>query len=371
MNLISILAGLPFWTIILGAFLTAFLITYFSTPTIAKVSKYKGLVALPNSRTSHTEPTPNLGGIAIFAGFTVSAVVFSAIYESVLIKYILCGMVILFFLGLKDDILILDPKKKILGQLVASLIIVVLGDLRVRGFFNVFGINELPYLVSAAFTVLLFVFIIISFNFIDGIDGLASGMGIVISLFYGLWFIITGHKAFALLCFELTGALLAFFRFNVFSRKSKIFMGDAGAMITGLLIAVFTVQFLEFEKNSNLKLHTYAAPAMAIALLFIPLLDTIRVLILRVKDGNLFKGGRNHIHHLVLRVCDSHLKATTLIITCNLFFLLLAVLFQHLGNVKVVILMLFFAALFYLILLFFVKKYGKPKEPQADHSVTP
>lgn len=327
--------------------MTAFLLTYFSIPTIVKVSTFKQLFAIPNSRTSHLKPTPNLGGAAIFIGFVISVVVFSLNQESNLLLYLFCGMIILLFIGLKDDILILDPKKKILGQLVASVIIVVLCDVRITDFQNVFGVNELPYLASILFTVLLFVFIIISFNFIDGIDGLASGFGIIISVFYGIWFLQSDNVHLVIICISLAGALLAFFRFNVFSKKTKIFMGDAGAMITGLIIAVLTVLFIESGKEHGNSLHLTAFPAIAIGLLFIPLSDALRVLILRIIDGNLFKSGRNHVHHLALKLYGTHIWATILILSMNLVILFAAILLQPIGNVGVILIITAIASLFY------------------------
>jgi UDP-GlcNAc:undecaprenyl-phosphate/decaprenyl-phosphate GlcNAc-1-phosphate transferase len=367
LNLSSSLNGAPFGLVITGAILSSFLITYYAIPTIVKVSKYKGLMALPNSRTSHIQPTPNLGGIAIFSGFIVASVIFSFFYDAAILKYVLCGMTILLFIGLKDDILILDPKKKIMGQLVASFIIVVLGDLRITHFHNVFGIGELPYLVSISFTVLLFVFIIISFNFIDGIDGLASGLGILVSLFYAVWFLLTGHRAEALLCFELAAALLAFYRFNVFSKDTKIFMGDAGAMITGLLISVFTVQFIEFEKSSSCTYHFISAPALAISLLIVPMLDTVRVLALRMHAGKLFQGGRNHVHHLFLKLTNSHLTASLLIILWNTVMVFIAILIQPMGNIPIVIFLTCLTILMYIIIIQLVRRYGKRDTSLADH----
>lgn len=347
-NLNNFLTGLPLWIVLSGAFLTAFLLTYFTIPTIVKVATYKQLFALPNSRTSHLIPTPNLGGAAIFIGFVISVVIFNfKVYPFVLI-YLVCGMIILLFIGLKDDILILDPKKKILGQFVASLIIVILGDQRITDFQNVLGINELSYISSLIFTVLLLVFIIISFNFIDGIDGLASGLGIVISVFYCIWFLKSGNTPSVVICVALAGTLLAFFRFNVFSKKNKIFMGDAGAMITGLIIAALTVQFIESGKDPGNSFHLTSVPAVALGLLFIPLSDALRVLVLRISDGiSPVKGDRNHVHHLALKICNSHIGATILVIVINLIILSVAILFQSMGNIPLIILMTVIAGLFY------------------------
>jgi UDP-GlcNAc:undecaprenyl-phosphate/decaprenyl-phosphate GlcNAc-1-phosphate transferase len=362
----SFIGGLPLWIILLGAFLTAFLLTYFSIPPIVKVSTFKKLFALPNSRTSHLNPTPNMGGIAIFIGFVISVVIFYFPGEPYVLIYLLSGIIILLFIGLKDDILILDPKKKILGQFAASLLIVILGHQRITDFQNILGINELSYLSSVIFTVLLFVFIIISFNFIDGIDGLASGFGIIISLFYCIYFLKSGDIPSVVICVALAGALLAFFRFNVFSKTTKIFMGDAGAMITGLIIAVLTVRFIESGKDPGNSFHLTTVPAIAMGLLFIPLSDALRVLVLRIIDGlSLIKGDRNHVHHLALKLCDSHIWATLLVIVLNLIILSVSILFQSLGNVLLILLMTIISGLFYFGLWFLTRR--KPdKFPHTD-----
>jgi UDP-GlcNAc:undecaprenyl-phosphate GlcNAc-1-phosphate transferase len=347
-NFNSFLAGFPLWVILSGAFLTAFLLTYFSIPPVVKVAAFKQLFALPNSRTSHLKPTPNLGGIAIFIGFVISAVIFYFKGDPSLLIYLVCGMIILLFIGLKDDILILDPKKKILGQFVASLIIVILGDQRITDFQNVLGINELPYFVSLLFTVLLFVFIIISFNLIDGIDGLASGFGILISVFYSIWFLQSENIPMVVICVALAGSLMAFFRFNVFSKKTKIFMGDAGAMITGLIIAVLTVRFIESGKDPGNSFHLTAVPAVAMGLLFIPLSDALRVLVLRIIDGiPLLTGDRNHVHHMALKLYGSHIWATILVLSMNLVILFAAIILQPLGNFVLILVMTSIASLFY------------------------
>ena len=318
--------------------------TWISIPTIVTISKHKKLFDKPNERTSHLDDTPNLGGLAVFAGFSLSAIVFAFAPESAVIKYFLGGLIVLFFIGIKDDILIIDPKKKLLGQIAASLLIVWLGDIRVTNFHQVLGIGEIPAIISILFTMFLFVLLINGFNLIDGIDGLASAIGFFVAVLYSVWFILTDHLTYGVLSLALAGALVAFFRFNVFSKANKIFLGDTGSMLTGFIIAVLTVQFLEFNLNEPSSFKFDSAPALAIGLLIIPVYDTLRVFIMRLWCGKSpFKADRNHIHHGLLRLGLSHLNVTIIIVLVNIFFVTLALLLQNIGNVYLIILMMLIA----------------------------
>jgi UDP-GlcNAc:undecaprenyl-phosphate GlcNAc-1-phosphate transferase len=332
--------NLPYWILIAAGFIIAFIITWISIPTIVKISKFKKLYGIPNERTSHIDETPNLGGLAVFAGFVITAVIFSMKTESDDIKYILGGIIVLFFTGLKDDILVIDPKKKLLGQIIAASIIVLFGNIRITSFYNTFGVEEISYILSLLFTLFLIIVLINGFNLIDGVDGLASGTGIFTSLTFGIWFILTKHTTYAVLCFSLAGSLIAFFRFNVFGRENKIFLGDTGSLIVGLLVAVFTVKFLEFQQSAIVKYQFYSAPAVAFGLLISPLFDTARVFILRIfNGGSPFKADRNHLHHSLLALGNSHLKATIIILSCNILFVLLAAAIQKVGNVLLIIIL--------------------------------
>jgi UDP-GlcNAc:undecaprenyl-phosphate/decaprenyl-phosphate GlcNAc-1-phosphate transferase len=332
--------NLPFWFFITAGFMIALIITWISIPTIVKISKFKKLYDIPNDRTSHTDETPNLGGLAVFAGFVIAAIIFSMQPESEEIKFILGGIIVLFFTGLKDDILIIDPKKKLLGQILAASIIVILGNIRITSFYHTLGIGEISYILSVFFTLFLVVVLINGFNLIDGVDGLASGTGIITSLAFGIWFMLTDHITYAVLCFSLAGSLVAFFRFNVFGRENKIFLGDTGSMITGMIVAVFTIKFLEYQQVAPAKLHFHSAPAVAFGLLISPLFDTARVFILRIfNGGSPFKADRIHMHHSLLALGNSHLKATIIILSCNLLFVFLALMIQKFGNILLIILL--------------------------------
>ena len=340
-SLISDAIMLPDSCRLVAGFVGAALITFVSVPTIVRISKHKKLYDVPNNRTSHLHETPTLGGLAVFAGFTISTIIFSHRSSATELAYILGGLIPLFFIGVKDDILVIDPKKKITGQIFASLIVIWIGGIYLSSLHNAMGIDKINQVFGIIITLFLFLILINGFNLIDGIDGLASAIGFIASGFYGTWFILTGNINYAVLGFSLAGALGAFFVFNVFGKRNKIFLGDTGSMIIGFIIAILTVKFLEDDLIAEEKFRFTSAPAISIGLLIIPLFDTLRVFILRLGNGKSpFKADRNHIHHSLLALGLTHLNATIIIVIANLFLIFLALLLKNLGILKLTAIML-------------------------------
>jgi len=326
--------SLPVWLRYCGSFFTALLITWLSIPTIVRISNYKNLYGRLNERSSHTDETPNLGGLAIFAGFILAVIIFTLSQAALEIKYLFGASTIIFLIGMKDDILIIDPKKKLIGQMLAALLIVWLGGIRITNFHHALGIDGISALSSLVFSLFLVVLIINGYNLIDGIDGLSSGCGIIAALFFGSWFIAAGNTVYAIISISLAGALTAFFRFNITSGRNKIFLGDTGSMLTGFVISVLTIKFLEFDLSAPGKLQIKSAPSVAVAVLIVPLFDTLRVFILRLWNGKSpFKADRQHIHHMLLRLGYSHAGAGLLLMILNLAFIALAWLMKGLGDV--------------------------------------
>ena len=324
---------LPPYILIGIAIIFSFLVTFFAIPSLVRVSKIKNLMANPNGRTSHDNPTPNLGGVAIFAGVIISSVVFTGITTAHELKYIIAAMLIVFFVGLKDDLYPMVAYKKFLGQSLAILFILVPGDFHLTSLQGLFGINELPYFLSLAVTYVLFLALINSLNLIDGIDGLSSGIGILTSLFFGTVFLMDNHLAYAVMSFILASSLAAFFYFNVFSKTNKIFLGDTGAMLIGLILAIFAVRFLNFESNSLFLSQSRSAPAILLCVLIIPLFDTARVVILRIFRGKSpFEADRTHIHHRLLDLSGSHLKTTAIILTVNIIFIAMGLILRNIDT---------------------------------------
>ncbi len=297
---------------ILISAIVAMIINLRSIPVIINISGLRGLMDNPVKRSSHKTPTPTFGGVAIFAGVLIGYMIWNFGDEGILIHKVFAGTVILFFLGVKDDLYALSPTKKIIVQIMASAIVVVGSDLRISDLFGIFGISHIPYIISILLTIFFFVAMINAFNLIDGIDGLAGGIAMIASTGFGLWFLVNHHYSLACLALCLAGSLVGFLRFN-FSQTNKIFMGDTGSLIIGYIITVLAVKFIHFNVMHAWEsdISFVSAPVIAIVILIIPIFDTIRVFAIRILRGKSpFKADRLHMHHLLIDNNLSHIQAS-------------------------------------------------------------
>jgi UDP-GlcNAc:undecaprenyl-phosphate/decaprenyl-phosphate GlcNAc-1-phosphate transferase len=338
-------------------FLSSLAISYISIPSIIHVAKAKHLFDEPNGRTSHLVKTPTLGGISIFASLVISLGLFTDPQAYFGIQFLFAALTIVFFIGLKDDILTLAPSKKLIAQLIAAGIITVMADIRLSNFHGFLGLHEINYYVSILITVVVMVGVINGFNLIDGIDGLASGIGIVTALSFGIWFAIMNVWEPFIMSLGLVGSLIAFFRFNVFSKKHKLFMGDTGSLILGLTISVLMIEFNEYNIPELPGAAVSSAPAVSIGILILPLFDTLRVMLMRIFKGRSpFRPDKTHLHHYLLEFGLSHLKATSFIILTNLIFIALAFSLQDIGIGYLTIILLALCIVSTFVLSSFVKK---------------
>lgn len=299
----------------LGAF-----IAVMSIPPILRVAKTKKLFDFTGQRHIHQEKIPRLGGVAIFLGFLLSTLLSSDGLPFDCLKCITTSVILLFFIGLMDDVITVSPAKKLMVQVVSSLIATLLGGIRITDLHGIFGIFSLHPAIAVAGTVFLMVTIINSFNLIDGIDGLASGLAIFASLFFGSWFFTAGFPEYAIMAFALTGSLSGFFLFNVFGRQNKLIMGDNGSLVIGLLVAVLAVQFIELHKTGDIHYAVKSAPVVSFAIISIPMIDLLRVMVVRMKNRRSpFSADTGHIHHLMLKIWPVHLTITLFLVAAQAF----------------------------------------------------
>lgn len=342
---------------ILLSLTVSFIIVLMSIPSIVTVAQLKRLYDEPGRRKSHHQAIPNLGGIAIFAGVLISLGLFANFAQASEMRFLIVAMVVIFFIGIKDDILIIAPNKKLIGEIVASLIIIMLADIRFTSLHGFLGIYEIPYIMSVFLTCFVFIVIINGFNLIDGIDGLASGIGIILSAFFGIWFYLVGYNDYAVLSAAVAGSFIAFFRFNVYGRKNKIFMGDTGSLLLGLFMSFIVVKFNEINAVIQGPYAIKAAPAVSFGILIVPLFDTLRVFIIRImRKQSPFRPDKNHMHHLLLKIGYTHLGATLRIVSVNVIFIVLAISFQSLGILRLMIINLGVAFVFSYLPEFFRRK---------------
>lgn len=325
-TIIDWLREFPFLTILIS-----FAFGLLAMPYVLKISIRKQMVVKPNKRTSHKGNIPNVGGINIFTSFLLTYLIFSVEDVPDVVRLFLGGLYLIFLVGFLDDLLSFSAKKKLIGEIVAGFILIVLADFRLTNLHGMFWINTITdAYISYFISLFLFLLIINGLNLIDGVDGLATGIGMVICLFYGIYFQFIGQLDLAIMAYSLIGALAIFFIYNVFGKRSKIFMGDSGALVLGYIIYVFVVKFCEVNQFEVAKLNEplfmYAAPAMSVCVLAVPLFDTIRVMFTRIKKGQSpFKADKNHVHHLLLSIGLKHRQVTFILVLVNISFIALAI----------------------------------------------
>lgn len=333
-------------------FVIVFIVTSFSLSRIRKISKKLGHFDTPNDRSSHTDFVPTLGGISFYISLVVFFF-FSNFYniDDTSLSIIL-AITIMFLVGLTDDLKDLTPSVKFLGQLLALSILIIQSDYRILSFHGFLGIYELNMFFSVSISMFLIIAFINAFNLIDGIDGMSSITGIVISACFGFLFYKLQLFFFMFISFAIISMLLAFLRYN-FSSKKKIFMGDTGSLVIGLVLGLLTLKLLTLQSEtfSALAIHRSELPLLLLIILIVPAFDLCRVSLIRLKKRvSIFSPDRNHIHHLLIDSGLSHKKASILSGLTNLIVAIAMYLsIQYLGLVySFLFLVLFILACFVL-----------------------
>ena len=295
-------------------FTGTFAVTYYVIPKVLWVTKEKNLMAAVNERSAHVTAVPTFGGVAFFITLILVLSVIQSMRLSYVGNHLIAAITVLFMVGLKDDLVISTAKVKLIGQIMAAFFLVFSPELELSSLYGFMGIYEVPFWAGILFKTLLVIAIINAYNLIDGIDGLGAITGIVISSVFAITFYSTGEPFFALVSISVVGILCAFLRFNFSRGRNKIFMGDSGSLLIGLLLSFFALKFLVMQPHPNLIANGFS-PANRLlflaCILFIPIFDTLRVMIIRKINGTSpFSPDRNHAHHVLLDLGFSHLRAS-------------------------------------------------------------
>jgi UDP-N-acetylmuramyl pentapeptide phosphotransferase/UDP-N-acetylglucosamine-1-phosphate transferase len=340
--------------ILLGTSL-AFFITFAAIPAIILVADAKKLFDVPDARKIHLNPIPSLGGLGIFAGMILAFLISFPLQLAPEFQYFIAAALIIFFLGLKDDIMVISPIKKLIGQFLAAFLIIYKGGIQIKSMHGFLGVYELPEVTSLALTYLTVIVIINSFNLIDGVDGLAGSLGLMTTMVFGSYFYYIGQTPYAMLAFILAGSLLGFLIFN--HSPARIFMGDTGSLLLGLINAILVIRFITVADTPSSNYPLQASPAIGFAILMVPLFDTIRVFSLRILNRRSpFSPDRNHIHHLLLDKGLTHSAVTYVCVATNMLFIAFAFYARHWGPTMVIAIMVAVASLITAILF-----YSKPR----------
>lgn len=343
----------------LWIFALSFLVSYLVLPRVIEVVRTKNLMDKPNERSSHVTKTPTMGGIAFYIS-VIFTLFFIKDYDSEQIGLnIISSISILFFIGIKDDLVGVKPITKIITQLLATIIIFFGTELKITTLDNFLFINEIPYWFSVLLSCMIVMVIVNSFNLIDGINGSAAMVGIV--TFGAFAYVFYNAEAYYYLLFSVLciGFLLAFLRYNLSSTK-RIFMGDTGSMIVGFMIGILILKYLSLDSFSLYNAHIQVENKIwvLLSIVFIPLFDTSRVFAARMlRHGKPFKADRSHIHHVMIDYMGlTHAKASLLLAFINLIIFAMMLYFNTLWGTLGVFLSLAISFIVLALLLFYFNR---------------
>jgi UDP-GlcNAc:undecaprenyl-phosphate/decaprenyl-phosphate GlcNAc-1-phosphate transferase len=330
--------------------LIGFVASLVALPLIIRYANKKKLFVELNQRKIHKKVTPSMGGIAIFSGLVFAALILRPIEHQYLLK-IVAVLSIPFLIGFLDDRIHLRPSRKILGQLIAATLVYFVLDIKITSLYGLMGDYDFPAWLSYLATIVTIILLTNSFNLIDGIDGLAGVFSLVALLFFGVWFSTIDSIAYAFLSFALIGSVTAFLMKNW--QPSKIFMGDTGSLVLGMSLSILAIAFL----NRNFALPEFSAwkfnsgLGAVLCVLIVPVVDTIRVVVIRLSRGlSPLTADKRHIHHALVRIGKSHRFAVLLILIVHVFFIANALLLKEFSDWYVIGTLVLFSALLCLIL---------------------
>lgn len=308
----------------------SFLICFLLLPVGIKLLRQFNWFEQPGTHKIHSATTPSMGGIPIMVATALSLLMSLPLQQWIALKYFFISVVLMFLIGLRDDVLALTPRQKLFSQFLPVFVLVFLEGTRLTSFYEMNQGAELPVFMVFALSVFSVVIVSNAYNLIDGIDGLAGTVGALALAFFGGWYFVAGQPFLSLIALCFTGALVAFLLFNW--QPSSIFMGDTGALTIGLVLSFFAIRFI----NDNYALpdgHVAkfeASISTAFCVLIVPLFDTLRVIIVRLSHfQSPFHADQNHIHHRFLRLGMSHGRAVLWIAGLNMLFVAAALMLRN------------------------------------------
>lgn len=300
-------------------FITAFIVTLIAIPPVIKLIRKFKLYDVPSARKEHSLPIPTMGGLAIVCGMITSLFLWFPFENSIEQVSFFFSVIVLFGVGIMDDMKNLSAKYKFIVQSGLALLISIAG-IRINSFDGLFGIHDLPLTAQYTITWLTIVGITNAINLIDGIDGLAGGLGFMSLITLGIFLSLNGDMNTALIAFAFAGGILAFLYFNL--NPARIFMGDTGSLVLGFVIAVLCIRLVQVNTVMGSPFLSHA-PVFVFSIVLIPVFDTLRVFASRIwRGGSPFMADKTHLHHLLTRQGFSHLFATRLICFIQGFILL-------------------------------------------------
>lgn len=349
-------------TFLMGSALTMMVI-----PSILLIAKKKRLFDIPDERKIHQESIPRLAGVSFMPNilfslfmiialrelFGVGSAVTPADYALPQISFFICSMIMLYLVGIMDDLIGVRYREKFVVQIFCSIFLIMSG-FWVNNLYGLFGIDEISPWIGMPFTVVLVVLVINSINLIDGIDGLASGLAMIALAVFGILFYTHGLWVYAAVAFATFGVLFSFFYYNVFgkaSRGRKIFMGDTGSLTIGMILSFCAITI---SMDSDASVYIENGSVIAFSPLIVPVFDVIHVVFHRIRKGkHPFLPDRNHIHHKFLSMGLSPKKSLLVILSIAVFYIAMNYILIRYLNITLLIIL---DGILWILLLMFVNR---------------
>ena len=352
--------------------LVAFFNNYALIPKVIWVVHQKKLYKEVNGRSAHNDQTSTLAGVAFFITFVLILSILQGGYNSAVGNNVIAAITLVFMVGVKDDLVVSSAKTKFIGQVVAALFVVLSSSTRIENLHGFLGLTVLPPFVGAAISVFILLAIINAYNLIDGVNGLAAIIGIVICSTFAWSFYVMNAIFFLMISLVTIGILFGFLPHNFAKGDRRIFMGDSGSLMIGLIIGMLTLRVITLTEHPSLMRFALAPDhriLFALSVLFIPTFDTLRVMVLRLSKGKSpFSADANHTHHILLRAGFCHWQVSLLLGIINLGVI---VLYMNLGFFFSSTVVLFVGVILCYLILYYVCYRLSLKYPETEASLVP
>lgn len=300
-------------------FVSAMVLVFLVHPFVVRIARKIQIVDRPDARKLQDRPVPVLGGVAVIWGIIVGAGITSVFFNSYALFTSVVAITVMLYVGLADDILGLSPVGRLIIEIMVIAFVVLMDQTSMNDFHGLFGIHKLPVYLSLPLVAFGGCGIINAINMIDGVDGLSSGLCIMACLAFGLFFCASYDGTMAVMCALAAGALIPFFLHNVFGHRSKMFIGDSGTLMMGMLMTIFTLHTVDNDSRVAFNFTNMGVVAFTISVLSVPIFDTLRVMSGRMMKGvSPFHADKSHLHHLFIEIGFSHVGTAMAVIFLNM-----------------------------------------------------
>lgn len=313
--------------------LVSMVVSLIAYPLVLRYAKTHGIVDNPNARKLQRVPIPVMGGVVVYAGIIAGGFLLNLWLHNEVLIYGLAGMTLMMLIGVWDDVKDISVVLRFIIEIALVSAFILLTDTYIDNFHGLWGIYELPEWISYPLSIVAGVGLINAVNLIDGVDGYSSGYGMLASICFGLVYWTVWSPTMVCLTLIVIGALLPFFLHNVFGVKSKMFIGDGGTLMLGMLMTVYAFFSMSSKQRCDtLENEGLGLAAFTLAVLCIPVFDTVRVMSMRILRGRSpFSPDKTHLHHLFIDMGFSHLGAALFILLINTLVVLAWMLSWKLG----------------------------------------